>query len=129
MAAVVVVIDKIALDWVLDNPAGPTGRYLSDRGRRLVVAAKAQAGVKTGALRASIHMRHMRDSRGQFMKIGSKLHYAYIHHEGSKPHLIVPKRAQTLRFTRGSGVIFAHSVRHPGTKPNRYLSNHLGIMT
>ena len=87
--------------------------------------ARAQVGVRTGALRASIHMRHMRDTRGQYVKIGSPLNYALIHHEGSKPHLIKPNKAHVLRYVSKGRVMYAHAVMHPGTKPNRYLTDNL----
>lgn len=40
---------------------------------------------------------------------------------GSRPHLIVPRRASALRFTVGGRVIFARSVNHPGTRPYNIL--------
>jgi hypothetical protein len=123
-----VVIRKAELDFMLNNPSGDVGRYLAGKGRMIKMAAMAQVGVRTGALRASIHMRHLRDSRGQFVKIGSSLNYALAHHEGTKPHLITPNRAQVLRFTRGSTVVYAHAVMHPGTKPNKFLTDNLGLV-
>ena len=121
-------IFKTELDFVLNNPSGDVGRHLARKGRLITMAAKAQVGVRTGALRASIHMRHLRDSRGQFVRIGSALNYAYLHHEGSKPHVITPNRAQVLRFVNRGRVIYAHAVMHPGTKPNRYLTDNLRLV-
>lgn len=126
--ATVFVPRRAEMDFLLKNPSGPVGRYLARKGRLVLAAAKAQVGVRTGALRASIHMRHLRDSRGQFVRIGSPLNYALAHHEGTRPHLITPNRAQVLRFTKGSAVIYAHAVMHPGTKPNRYLTNNLRLV-
>jgi hypothetical protein len=126
--ATVFVPRKAEMDFLLKSPAGPVGRYLARKGRLVLFAAKAQVGVRTGALRASLHMRHLRDSRGQFVRIGSPLDYALAHHEGTRPHRITPNRAQVLRFTRGSAVVYAHSVMHPGTKPNRYLTNNLRLV-
>lgn len=119
---------RAEMDFLLKSPAGPVGRYLARKGRLVLAAAKAQVGVRSGALRASLHMRHLRDSRGQFVRIGSPLDYALAHHEGTRPHLITPNRAQVLRFTRGTTVVYAHSVMHPGTKPNRYLTNNLRLV-
>lgn len=123
-----VIIRKAELDYLLHNPSGPVGRHLAKKGRAVLVAARAQVGVRTGALRNSLHMRHLRDSRGQFVRIGSPLNYALAHHEGTKPHRITPDRAQVLRFVRGSTVVYAHSVMHPGTKPNRYLTDNLRLV-
>lgn len=119
---------KTELDFVLNNPSGDVGRYLARKGRLVTMAAKGQAGVRTGALRASIHMRHLRDSRGQFVRVGSALNYAYLHHEGTKPHVITPNRAQVLRFANRGRIIYAHAVMHPGTKPNRYLTDNLRLV-
>ena len=123
-----VIIRKAELDFMLNNPSGEVGRYLAKKGKIVQAAAKAQVGVRTGALRASIHMRHLRDSRGQYIKIGSALNYALLHHEGSKPHLIVPNRATVLRFVNGGRVVYAHAVMHPGTKANRYLTDNLKLV-
>jgi hypothetical protein len=124
----VVVIRKAELNFLLDSPSGDVGRYLARKGRMVQVAAMAQVGVRTGALRSSIHMRHLRDTRGQFVRIGSPLNYALAHHEGTKPHRITPNRAQVLRFVRGSTVVYAHSVMHPGTKPNKFLTDNLSLI-
>lgn len=120
-----VVIRKAAYEHTFNEPSGIVGKYISKKGKELTVAAKAQVGVRTGALRASIHMRHMRDARGQYVMVGSRLNYALMHHEGTKPHLIAANNAKMLRFTKGSAVIYAHSVMHPGTKANRYLTDNL----
>lgn len=88
-------------------------------------AAKAQAGIKTGALKASIKLIHERTVFGQMLTIGSPLSYALVHHEGSRPHVITPKNAKMLRFTSKGRVVYARTVLHPGTRPNRYLADNL----
>lgn len=117
------------MDRLLDHPDGPVGKDLKRRGRLVQAAAKGQVGVRTGALRASIHMRHLRDSRGQYVQIGSKKKYALMHHEGTRPHMIFPDRARVLRFVTRGRLVFAHAVRHPGTKANKYLSDNLKLIT
>jgi hypothetical protein len=91
-------------------------------------AAKRQVGVNTGALRASIHMRHFRDTRGQYVRIGSSLPYARLHHEGTRPHFIRPNTKQVLKFVTRGQLVITHLVRHPGTRPNRYLSDNLRLV-
>lgn len=120
--------DFKAIDIFLNSPGGPVGRHLRKVGLRILAAAKRQVGVRTGALRASLHMRHLRDTRGQYLLIGSSLRYAYLHHEGSKPHLISPNKKQVLRFYSRGTVVMTHLVRHPGTRPNRYLTDNLRRM-
>ena len=123
-----VVFRKAELDFLLNSPEGDVGKYLAKKGRLIMAAAKAQVGIRTGALRSSSHMRHLRDSRGQYVKIGSNLDYALLHHQGTKPHVIRPDRAKVLRFVRGSRIIYTTSVMHPGTKANRYLSDNLKLV-
>lgn len=116
---------KPELDYLLHNPSGPVGRNLGERGRQVAIAARRQVGVDTGALRASISVSHHRDVRGQFVMVGSRLNYALMHHNGTRPHIITPNRSQYLVFNKGGRVIYATSVRHPGTKANRFLSDNL----
>jgi hypothetical protein len=123
-----IVFRPAALDNLLHEPSGTVGRHLAAVGRRIVAAAKQQVGVDTGRLKNSIHMRHVRAGVGQFIEVGSPVKHALVHHEGSRPHLIVPNRAQVLRFTSGSRVIYTHTVRHPGTRPNRYLTDNLYLI-
>lgn len=113
------------MKFLLDEPSGPVGRDLAKRGERVRDGARRQVGVKSGALRASIHKRHKKDPRGQYVWVGSELPYAYLHHEGSRPHIIAAKRASVLKFARGGQIVRTPVVRHPGTKPNRYLSDNL----
>jgi hypothetical protein len=118
---------KPGMDQLLRSPQGAVGKDLRKRGLRVLAGAKAQVGVNTGALRASIHMRHMADTRGQYVRVGSNLNYAKLHHEGTSPHIIKPNRKQVLRFATKGQIVFAHVVKHPGTKPNRYLTDNLRL--
>jgi hypothetical protein len=117
-----------ALDTLLNKPQGTVGRHMKKKGSQVTAAARGQAGFKTGQLRSSIHMRHMRDSRGQYLKIGSSVPHAYMHHEGTKPHLIKARTRRTLRFFSKGFMVYAQMVRHPGTKPNRYLTDNLKLI-
>lgn len=114
-----------ALDRLLNQEGGAVGQYLKRKGNEILISARARVGVRTGALRASLHMRHMRDPRGQRIWIGSDLNYALAHHEGTKPHVITPKSGKMLRFVSRGTVVYAHAVNHPGTKANKYLADAL----
>ena len=123
-----VIFRRGPLDNLLNSPKGDVGRYLFQRGTRILIAAKAQAGVKTGRLKASINMRQYRSVGGQSLKIGSPLSYALIHHEGTRPHIITPNRAEFLRFASRGRIVYTRIVRHPGTKPNKYLADNLYLI-
>lgn len=116
---------QIPLDVMLKQPQGEVGRWLRKRGTMIQSAAKAQAGIQTGALKASIKLIHERTVFGQMLTIGSSLSYALVHHEGSRPHVITPKNAKMLRFTSKGRVVYARTVLHPGTRPNKYLADNL----
>lgn len=113
------------LDRLLNQPGGDVGKYLAIKGNEILASARTRVGVRTGRLRASLHMRHLRDARGQYLWIGSDVSYALDHHEGTKPHVITPKTGKVLRFVSRGRIVYAHSVNHPGTRANRYLSDAL----
>jgi hypothetical protein len=109
------------LHKILNTPKGELWKRLHARGRLITRDAKRQVGVKTGALRSSINMRHRSSATGQYLRIGSNVDYAYYHHEGTKRHLIHAKTGPNLVFMSGSRIIRTPVVNHPGSRPNRYL--------
>ena len=113
---------------LLKSPTGDVGRYMARIGRRITMMAKAQAGIDTGALKASIRFTQSTTATGQEVKIGSMLGHALVHHEGSRPHIITGRNGGMLRFTKQSRVVYTRAVVHPGTKPNKYLSDSLWIV-
>jgi hypothetical protein len=110
----------------LNTPSGDPWVHLERRGRIAVEGAKAMVGVRTGRLKRSIHMKHLGNFKGQYIWIGSKVNYAYAHHEGTKAHTITAKPGGELVF-RGKSRVLVHTpaVKHPGTRPNPYLSTQL----
>jgi hypothetical protein len=123
-----VIIYKPVLNLELRAEYGMVGRYLHKIGKRIERGAKRQAHFKTGALKKSIRLEHINFREGAAIKVGSSLPYAYAHHEGTKPHIITPNPPNNvLVFAKGSRIIRTQVVHHPGTKPNRYLSDQLRI--
>lgn len=104
---------------------GMVGKHISRLGTRVAIRAKMQVGVRTRKLKASIRSETFEARRGPMAQVGSSRDYALLHHEGSKPHTITARRAKVLRFKSKGRIVYAHSVNHPGTKPNRYLSDNL----
>jgi hypothetical protein len=118
------------IDWTLDNPSGPVGRDLARRGNRVLRGARILVGKDTRKLEKSLHVSQYRSPMGQYVKVGSDAKiapYGLAHHEGTRPHIITPNRAQFLVFrsSKTGGMVYTTSVMHPGTKPNRYLTNAL----
>lgn len=118
-------IYKGELNHFLNDPSGEVGDYLKGRGRVILLAAEGQVGVDTGQLKSSLYMIHSRNGLGQFVKIGSNNDIALIHHEGTRPHMITPRDQTHLRFSKGGRMVYSRAVMHPGTQPNRYLSDNL----
>jgi hypothetical protein len=119
-----------AVTQYLREPSGEVGVWLRGAGEAFVILAKAQAGRKTGRLQKSIRIQaHARRTYGQEMKIGSRVKHALVHHEGSRPHTIQPHKGQALKFRQSGKMVFYRAVRHPGTKPNRYLTDNLKLFS
>ena len=124
-----VVFYKPVIDSMLRGPSGLVARHLHDIGRDIQTRAKRLVGIKTGRLRNSIRVNPRTTSLGeQAVEVGSKLKYAYVHHEGSRPHLIVPVKRTHLKFRAGARIVYTKMVRHPGTRPNRYLTTAMRIV-
>ena len=47
--------------------------------------------------------------------------YAPFVHDGTRPHLILPRAKQALRWVRNGKFVFSKKVHHPGTKPDQFL--------
>lgn len=121
---VLLILYKPVLDAELKTPSGDLWRWLNRKGNAALRDAKRQVGVDTGRLRRSLHMRHATESYGQSLWIGSDtVSYAYMHHQGTRPHVIAPKNGTVLRFR--SGRVVHGPVVHPGTRANPFLSSQL----
>jgi hypothetical protein len=107
-------------------PRGMVGRSMSVLGAKMVVKAKAQVGKETGALARSIGMSVSRAPYGVKLTVHAKDKKAYMHHEGTRPKVILPKNpGGVLVFGKGTRVIKTERVMHPGTRANRFLSDQL----
>lgn len=140
-------LNNAEIQRMTTGESGPVIRELMRRAELLVQAAKRQVRVGHVAagqgssgvnLRDTITKRIVRNptTGGIEIVVGSNHPIALIHHEGTRPHLIRPRPERLARnpnamlaFPGGGGVIFAREVHHPGTHPNRYLSDNLPIIT
>jgi hypothetical protein len=116
-------------DRAFNTPGGMVGRHLRVLGGATAVLAKTFVGVDTGRLRSSIKAgRVVRHPLGLQILVGSDVNHALVHHQGSRPHFITAKPGGALRIKRRGGVVYIDRVRHPGTKPNPYLTRALRIV-
>ncbi len=59
--------------------------------------------------------------KGKAIRIQNTAKYALPIEEGSRPHVIRPRKAKALRFVVKGKVVFARKVNHPGNRPYRFL--------
>lgn len=132
-----VVLPAAAVARALRGPSGMVMRDLIKRATRVQIAAQRQiplghvhAGPTQyqkgiGNLRNSLRKRIVAAGASPTVLVGSDVPYAIFVHEGTRPHVIRPRRARVLVFYVGNQKVVARSVNHPGTKPNRYLTDNL----
>ena len=85
-------------------------------GEEGAAAMRENTPVRTGRLRETAHY-----VRGpgyvDIIEGGREAPYAVYVDQGTRPHVILPRRASALRFETAEGVVFARRVKHPGTVP------------
>lgn len=97
-------------------------RWQDVAGGVLLRETQKEAPFKKGGVRRSLFA----ETRGTIIKIGSNSPIAKFVNNGTGPHTIRPLGSgKALRFVIGGKVVFAKSVRHPGTKPNRFMQRAL----
>lgn len=90
---------------------------------------RMRAPIKTGALRQGIKSREEPSPGALLIIFYTTLAYAPYILGGTRPHVIAAKNAKALRWVAHSGhgpVMFAKSVKHPGTKPNPFPDRAVG---
>jgi hypothetical protein len=129
MADRVNVPDQPGFDLTFKSHTGPVGREIDRRASRVLQGARQQVGVRTGQLRSNLHKEWITGPSGDVgQRVGSNVPYAWLHHDGTRPHIIAARRAKLLRYVNRQGqVVFARTVFHPGTRPNKYLSDQLPL--
>lgn len=116
--------DRSAIARLLHGRDGAVAVDMMKRALRVQAAAKRQVGVRTGRLQRSIKVdQTLRPLTGAY--IGSNVRYALLHHEGSRAHPIAATPGRMLAFQRNGKRVYARKVLHPGTRPNRFLTDNL----
>lgn len=137
---------------VLDKPKvkmfalETTARFVAKTAALVETAAKNEAPVRKpnennrpgGRLRASIGSKLSKRTYVITARVGSRVRYAEVAHEGAKPHIIRPRKKRGLSFKwkkapswmvtkrgRYAGRVFLLRVNHPGMKGTSYLTNPL----
>lgn len=123
---------RVTVEW--DQPAirglakrgGMVDRYVRGKASEIASVARRIVPVRSGVLRGSIRVQQSRDVGGRFAAgydVAANAAYARFVHDGTKPHVIVPRNASVLAFQVGGTTVFARRVNHPGTKAQPFLTN------
>lgn len=108
-----------------NDERGPIVGHMKNVARAVTAGAKRQVGVDTGELERSIHWNLQRYGGLPEVWIGTYNAIAYLHHEGTRPHAIAARNGTFLRFSAKGRVVYDRTVMHPGTKPNRFLTDNI----
>ncbi|QRY48157.1 hypothetical protein JVX93_16055 [Mycolicibacterium boenickei] len=100
-------------------------RRMASLQRRTANQARADVPVRTGNLGRTIGEGPITFTGPRTVQgsVHATADYALHLHDGSRPHVIRPVKAQALRFQIGGRTVFAKLVRHPGTKARPFLRN------
>lgn len=99
------------------------------RATKVLAAAKQEAPVgKTGKLRDGLQMSQSRDTRGQWSTgydvVSTAEHTLYVI-KGTRPHKITGNPLLGFFWPKVGQFVVFHSVNHPGTRANNFLSRAL----
>jgi len=115
--------DRRAIQSLLHGRDGMVAREIYKPALKVQAGAVRQVHKRTGRLARSIHTEMTyRPITGAY--VGTNVRYAMMHHEGTRAHPIVAT-GRMLTFTSNGKRVYARKVLHPGTRPNRYLTDNL----
>jgi hypothetical protein len=139
-----VVVDPTKLAELMRSPSGPVLRELLEAAELVKREAQRRVGVyrppdaysaarrrrRPGTLWDSIVKRVSDTGAGVAVLVGSEDPIAMLHHEGTEPHVIAARRRPLLVFywPKVGRVVAFKRVNHPGTDPNRFLTDALQVL-
>jgi hypothetical protein len=120
---VVIYDDEVRL-WVADKN-GPVMQDIERRATRVQTVQQAYVRKRTGYLLSTIRkQRSYKTSRPSVTVVaGSRnIDYTWYEDQGTRPHVILPRNKQFLRFVdKGGRIVFAKRVNHPGTTGSHFI--------
>lgn len=115
-------IDPGRIARLLRARGGVVERKLRARTERVEAIAKADAPGRMGDFISSRVEEGPKGLQGVVECTHPAVRYVL---DGTRPHVIRPRRAKALRFDVGGRTVFAAVVHHPGTRPNNFLARAL----
>jgi hypothetical protein len=98
------------------------------RAQKVYTRAYAEAPDKTGYLKSQLRVARSRDVRGRYetgWDVQSNAPYSLYVVKGTRPHKITGNPLLGFFWPKVGQFVVFHSVNHPGTKPNNFLSRAL----
>lgn len=117
-------VNQNALRRLIRSRSGQARRKLEERTERVADYARREAPGRMGEY---VDWRVVEDGRGLHGVVTCDHPAVTFVLEGTRPHVIRPKRAKALRFEVGGEVVFAQRVRHPGTRANDFMGRALRL--
>jgi hypothetical protein len=124
------VLDNAQMRAVLTGRNSAAVQLVQKAQRQTLTRAKITSPVDSGALRNS-HVAEPIKVSGDKVTTeisasgAARQEYAMFVHEGTKPHVIKPRRKKVLSWKGPEGRVFASSVNHPGTPARPWLRDAL----
>ena len=84
---------------------------------------KSRTGNLENAIYKMINSSTVNEVSGEIGIDDRKAPYGKFVHNGTKPHIIMARKAKFLAFMIGNRLVFAKKVNHPGTKPDEFIYN------
>jgi hypothetical protein len=123
MDNVTVVMDKPAVD-LFRGWTGPLGMSFERLARETVYRQRTTANRRTGAMIAGLHYTRGRYATGIGFDAGSNAPYALFVDQGTRPHVITPRKPGGLLvfyWPKVGHMVFLRSVKHPGNRAYQFL--------
>jgi hypothetical protein len=116
-------------EWALTEVG--VGRELDRRMTRVQMGARMRIRRRTGKALSSIRKNPGKSASGQYVDVlagGRGMLYINYEHDGTRPHIIRPRRRKALRYPGPGGApIFRGQVHHPGTTGTFFLTRALPL--
>ncbi|MCF3960609.1 hypothetical protein [Streptomyces fuscigenes] len=117
-------VDPGVISRLLRLRNGPVERRLRERTRKVADIAAREA---PGTMGSYVEWDVEAGPRGLQSVITCNHPAVRFVLDGTRPHIIRPRRASALRFEVGGEVVFSRLVRHPGTRANNFMARALRL--